>query len=113
MDVGLETAEETNQRTIGEVISRMSVCSDHSKDIEFARVLPLNLIHQVKPKSRKFRHYKGGVYERMGVAIQESTGVRMVIYRGGDGVVWARPKKEWNEFVAHKGKMVKRFSRLK
>jgi hypothetical protein len=38
-----------------------------------------------------YRHYKGGHYEVVCVALDEETGRRLVVYRGlADGRVWSR-----------------------
>jgi len=38
------------------------------------------------------RHYKGGLYSVIGVALAMYQGVQLVIYRGADLRAWARPK---------------------
>ena len=63
-------------------------------------------------KLGKYRHYKGGEYEVIGVANHSETLERMVVYRAlyGDGEIWVRPISMWNESVAVNGITVPRFS---
>ncbi len=60
----------------------------------------------------KYRHYKGGEYEVIGIASHSETLEPMVIYRAlyGEGGLWARPAGMWNELIADKG--VRRFTRI-
>ena len=63
-------------------------------------------------KLGKYRHYKGGEYEVIGVANHSETLERMVVYRAlyGDGEIWVRPLSMWNESVVLNGIAVPRFS---
>ena len=63
-------------------------------------------------KLGKYRHYKGGEYEVIGVANHSETLERMVVYRAlyGDGEIWVRPISMWNESVVVNGITVPRFS---
>ena len=63
-------------------------------------------------KLGKYRHYKGGEYEVIGVANHSETLERMVIYRAlyGDGELWVRPLSMWTEQVLVDGVLVPRFS---
>ena len=58
-----------------------------------------------------YRHYKGNLYEVLGVARHSETMEPMVVYRAmyGDCAVWVRPAKMWDEAVDIGGKEVKRF----
>lgn len=58
----------------------------------------------------KYRHYKGGIYEVIELAIFENTLTPMVIYRNADGTAWARTFDDWNATVDVDGKSVKRFT---
>ena len=60
----------------------------------------------------KYRHFKGGLYEVIGVARHSETLEEMVVYRAlyGEGGLWVRPATMWNETVTHEGKKQKRFS---
>lgn len=57
----------------------------------------------------KYEHYKGGVYEVVGVASHSETLEKMVVYRHGDGELWVRPLAMFIEFVEVNGKKVPRF----
>jgi hypothetical protein len=53
---------------------------------------------------RKYRHYKGNLYEIIALAKHSETLEDMIIYRAvADGKTWARPYKMWNEVVDDKG----------
>ena len=58
-----------------------------------------------------YRHYKGGMYEVLGMAKHSETLEEMVVYRAlyGDGDVWVRPASMWNETVEKEGISYKRF----
>lgn len=49
----------------------------------------------------KYRHFKGGEYELLGIAIHSETEEPMVLYRAlyGDGRLWVRPAVMWNAWV--------------
>ena len=59
----------------------------------------------------KYRHYKGGLYEVIGIGKHSETLEDMVVYRAlyGDGGIWVRPARMWNEAVTLPDKTVKRF----
>lgn len=52
-------------------------------------------------KPGKYRHFKGGEYELLGVATHSETLEPMVIYRAlyGNENLWVRPAAMWNEIV--------------
>lgn len=62
----------------------------------------------------RYRHFKGGLYEVVGVARHSETDERLVVYRPlyGDGGLWVRPVAMFNEAVTHDGREVPRFSFL-
>ena len=62
----------------------------------------------------KYRHYKGGEYEVIGVAKHSETLEEMVVYRAlyGEGGIWVRPAYMWDEPVNVNGKTVKRFEKI-
>ena len=62
-------------------------------------------------KAGRYRHFKGMEYEVLCVAKHSETLEEMVVYRAlyGDGGVWVRPAKMWNETVARDGKVLPRF----
>ncbi len=63
-------------------------------------------------KLGKYRHFKGGEYEVLGFAKDSESLEITVIYRAlyGDGEVWVRPAKMWNEEVTREGKTYRRFT---
>ena len=62
-------------------------------------------------KLGKYRHFKGNMYEVIGIAKNSETLEEMVVYRAlyGDGGLWVRPASMWNETVVRDGKEFKRF----
>lgn len=62
-------------------------------------------------KPGKYRHFKGNMYEVIGVAKHSETLEEMVVYRAlyGSGDLWVRPVSMWNETVERDGKTFKRF----
>ena len=63
-------------------------------------------------KKGKYRHFKGGEYEVLYLAKDSESLETMVVYRAlyGEGAVWVRPAKMWNETVVRDGKTHKRFT---
>lgn len=49
----------------------------------------------------KYRHFKGGLYEVVGMAKHSETLEEMVVYRAlyGQGELWVRPAAMWQEEV--------------
>lgn len=62
----------------------------------------------------RYRHYKGGDYEVMGVGRHSETLEAMVIYRPlyNDSGLWLRPHAMFFERVVHEGQSVPRFAPL-
>jgi len=62
-------------------------------------------------KPGKYRHFKGNMYEVIGVAKHSESLEEMVVYRAlyGSGDLWVRPVSMWNETVKRDGKTFKRF----
>ena len=58
-------------------------------------------------KNGIYRRYKGNLYEVIGIAKHSETHEEMVLY--GEGKIWVRPAKMWNEIVFVDNKQVKRF----
>ena len=52
-------------------------------------------------KPGKYRHFKGNLYELIGVGSHSETLEPMVIYRAlyGEGGLWVRPAAMWTETV--------------
>lgn len=63
-------------------------------------------------KIGKYRHFKGGEYEVLYLAKDSETLEEMVVYRAlyGEGGIWVRPAKMWDEMVVRDGKTYKRFT---
>lgn len=62
----------------------------------------------------RYRHYKGGLYEVVGVARHSETEEEMVVYKllYGKGGLWVRPKKMFLEPVLVENRKIPRFSYL-
>ncbi len=60
----------------------------------------------------RYRHFKGGEYEVIGLAKHSETLEPMVVYRAlyGDGGLWVRPAAMWDETVERDGQVFKRFT---
>ena len=60
----------------------------------------------------RYRHFKGGEYEVIGVARHSETREDMVVYRAlyGEGGLWVRPASMWAETVTRDGKTFQRFT---
>lgn len=65
--------------------------------------------YQIKPG--KYRHYKGGEYEVLGVAKHSETLEELVVYRAlyGNGDLWVRPLEMFREMVEKEGQKQPRF----
>ena len=63
-------------------------------------------------KIGKYRHFKGGEYEVLYLAKDSETLETLVVYKAlyGEGGVWVRPARMWNETVVRDGKTHKRFT---
>lgn len=61
-----------------------------------------------------YRHFKGGLYELVGVARHSETMEEMVVYRAlkEGGGLWVRPLNMWEEQVVHQGVEQPRFQYL-
>lgn len=58
-----------------------------------------------------YRHFKGNLYEVIGVAEHSETREPVVVYRAlyGDFGLWVRPLAMFTEHVVHEGRDVERF----
>jgi hypothetical protein len=63
-------------------------------------------------KPGKYHHFKGGLYEVLGVARHSETEEELVVYRTRQGDLWVRPKAMFLEVVTHDGREVPRFTYL-
>lgn len=63
-------------------------------------------------KTGKYRHFKGGEYEVLGVATHSETGEKLVVYRAlyGENGLWVRPEAMFLGTTTMDGKTVPRFS---
>ncbi len=66
-----------------------------------------------------YRHYKGGLYEVLGVAVHSETLEELVLYKSlydsdkyPKGTVWARPKEMFLDYIDKGEKKLKRFEFL-
>ena len=59
-----------------------------------------------------YRHYKGNLYEVVGVARHSETEEPLVVYRAlyGEGGLWARPLAMFQETVVVDGREIPRFA---
>lgn len=58
-----------------------------------------------------YRHFKGGLYEVIGIAKHSETLEELVIYRSlQDQNLWVRPLSMWNERIEKDGKIYVRFT---
>ena len=67
-----------------------------------------------EPVPGRYRHFKGGEYEVIGVATHSETQERLVVYRPlyNDSSLWVRPVAMFLETVTHNGEIVPRFTYL-
>jgi hypothetical protein len=65
-------------------------------------------------KPGRYRHYKGGEYEVLGIAKHSETEEDFVVYRQlyGAGGLWIRPKAMFAEMVIIEGHAMPRFEFL-
>ncbi len=66
----------------------------------------------MSPSPGRYRHYKGGEYEVLGVARHSETEESLVVYRAlyGDGGLWVRPEAMFCESIVVDGREVPRFA---
>jgi hypothetical protein len=62
-----------------------------------------------------YRHYRGNLYEVLGLGLHSETHEPMVAYRAlyGDYQLWTRPAGMFLETVIHEGESLPRFSPVK
>lgn len=65
-----------------------------------------------KIRPGRYRHFKGLEYEVLGTARHSETLEELVVYRAlyGEGGLWVRPARMWNETVERDGKVFLRFT---
>lgn len=64
------------------------------------------------PEPEVWKHFKGGLYDRIGVAQHTETAEALVVYRDATGALHARPEGMWDEVPPCRPEMV-RFKRVK
>ncbi|MFZ6744377.1 DUF1653 domain-containing protein [Undibacterium sp. JH2W] len=62
---------------------------------------------------QRYRHYKGGIYELVCEATQESDHSPVIVYRAHNGTIWTRPKSVFFEKLLINGVEVQRFTEIK
>jgi len=73
-----------------------------------------NLTNLPVKAGETYRHFKGGEYEIITIALKEDTLEPLVIYQSkAKDYVWARTYQNWSEEVEVKGKKMKRFELIK
>ena len=62
----------------------------------------------------RYQHFKGGLYEVLGVAQHSESAEELVVYRPlyGTGGLWVRPRRMFLEQVEWNGQRLPRFRRL-
>lgn len=62
----------------------------------------------------RYRHYKGNLYQVLGLARHSETEEELVVYRAlyGEHGLWVRPKAMFFENVQVEGRAVPRFARI-
>ena len=70
------------------------------------------MITSQENKPQRYRHYKGGIYELVCEAIQESDLSPVIVYRSQDGRIWTRPKVVFFEIIIIDGQRVQRFTEI-
>jgi hypothetical protein len=63
-------------------------------------------------EKKKYRHYKGGIYELICIAKHTETEEKLVVYKNEKDEEFARPYDMFFEEVEHEGKMVPRFMEI-
>lgn len=63
-------------------------------------------------KPGRYRHFKGNEYRLIALAKHSETMEPMVVYQAlyGEGGIWVRPAKMWNEHVEREGYSGPRFT---
>lgn len=62
---------------------------------------------------KKYRHYKGGIYNVINIAVHTETEEVLVIYQGlKTNKVWARPKEMFEDTIKIDDNIINRFEQL-
>lgn len=67
-----------------------------------------------EPQPGRYRHYKGGDYDVIGLCRHSESLEPLVVYRAlyGEQGLWVRPAAMWNELVVIDGRKQLRFARI-
>lgn len=65
------------------------------------------------PVAGRYRHFKGGIYDVVGIARHSETEEDLVVYRSPAGDLWVRPRAMFLEKTVADGVEVPRFTLLK
>ncbi len=86
----------------------------HSEEDKYKDDLQKEIATLPMKAGQLYRHYKGGSYEVVTLALKEDTLEFLVIYKSLDrgGTIWARTWSNWNEEVEVGGRSVPRFTRV-
>ena len=59
-----------------------------------------------------YKHYKGSLYQVIGLACHTETGVSLVVYQAlyGDYRLWVRPEAMFCETIVHNNERINRFT---
>lgn len=103
--IGQQTLAELKQITVSSSKKDISDANTAANDFLAFEVFKQNI------KPGRYRHYKGNMYEVIGIATHSETEKPMVVYRAlyGDNGLWVRPAEMWFEIVEVDGKQVRRF----
>lgn len=75
-------------------------------------VKPVAVKKKNSANPQRYRHYKGGIYELVCEATQESDLTPVIVYRSHNGSIWTRSKEVFFEMVEVNGVIVQRFTPL-
>ena len=80
----------------------------------------MSVEHDQEPRPGRYRHYKGNLYEVVGIARHSETMEELVVYRAlyehprwGANSLWVRPRAMFLEEVDLDGRRVRRFAPVK
>ncbi len=101
--------------------SRIMVLGDGSFEVDFGEEEASPVVAEApspeltpEPVRRgKYRHFKGGEYEVIGIARDSETLEEVVVYRAlyGNEELWVRPRSNFEEIIERDGKKIRRFER--
>ena len=67
-----------------------------------------------EPRPGRYRHYKGGEYQVLGLARHSESLEPLVVYQAlyGERGLWVRPAAMWTETVVFNGRSLPRFTAI-